>query len=153
MPIRSFEPFPESCIPTALGVYQILDALLARHAKVYFISERMGSILRRGLQFFPPQALQPVVQPVMQRMASCFEETGYASYLWIIGKVTARFGESAVGPGGDALAGLLGGAFDKVTQVLAERLHSRTAIEMPDGESSAPCLSSLLCLACLLPVT
>lgn len=136
MPIRTFEPFPESCVPAAVGVYQILDSLLAQHAKVYYISERMGAILRRGLQFFPPHALQPVIQPVMERMALCFEETGYASYLWIIGKVTARFGEAATaGSGGDALAGLLGGAFEKVTQVLATRLESRTAVEMPDGQS------------------
>lgn len=96
----------------------------------------MGAILRRGLQFFPPHALQPLLQPVMERMALCFEETGYASYLWIIGKVTAKFGESARGGlDGDALAGLLGGAFEKVTHVLARRLEGRTAMEMPDGES------------------
>jgi transportin-3 len=94
----------------------------------------MGSTLRRGLQFFPLEALQPVIQPLMERMAGCFEETGFASYLWIIGKVASKFGPVAVGPGGDALAGLLGGAFEKVTQVLAGRLAERTAVEMPDGE-------------------
>jgi transportin-3 len=95
----------------------------------------MGSTLRRGLAFFPIEALQPVVQPLMERMAGCFDETGFASYLWIIGKVTAKFGPVAVGPGGDALAGLLGGAFEKVTQVLSRRLEERTAPEQPDGES------------------
>lgn len=142
MPIKTFDPFPPSCAPTALAVYQILDSLLAQHASKYFISERMGSILRRGLQFFPAEALQPVLEPVMHRMAGCFEQTGYASYLWIIGKVTARFGENAVGPGGDVLATLLGGAFDKVTQVLAKRLEGKTAVEMPDGEFSFQSLSA-----------
>ena len=83
----------------------------------------------------------------MERMASCFDETGFACYLWIIGKVTSKFGEAAVGPGGDGLAGLLGGAFEKVTQVLARRLGEKTAVEMPDGESlSLPHLvTSLVC--------
>lgn len=71
----------------------------------------------------------------MERMASCFDETGFACYLWIIGKVGSKFGEAAVGPGGDGLAGLLGGAFEKVTQVLSRRLGEKTAVEMPDGES------------------
>jgi transportin-3 len=74
----------------------------------------------------------------MERMAGCFQETGYSSYLWIIGKVASKFGGLAVGPGGEGLAGLLGGAFEKVTQVLAGRLVEKTAVEMPDGEFCGP---------------
>ena len=133
-PIRTLQPFPTSCYPTATAVYGIFDTLLQHHSKTYFISDRLSSTIRRGLAFFPPEALQPVLQPLMERMASCFDETGFACYLWIIGKVTSKFGEAAVGPGGDALAGLLGGAFEKVTQVLARRLGEKTAVEMPDGE-------------------
>jgi hypothetical protein len=80
----------------------------------------------------------------MERMAGCFDETGFACYLWIIGKVTAKFGAGCTGPEGDALAGLLGGAFEKVTQVLARRLGERTAVEMPDGEFFFSCLRCLL---------
>lgn len=70
----------------------------------------------------------------MERMASCFDETGFACYLWIIGKVASKFGSEATGPGGEGLAGLLGGAFEKVTGVLARRLGEKTAVEMPDGK-------------------
>jgi transportin-3 len=92
----------------------------------------------------------------MERMASCFDETGFACYLWIIGKVTSKFGEAAIGPGGDALAGLLGGAFENVTQVLGRRLGEKTAVEMPDGEFfralifQYPCFSSICSLVVLL---
>jgi hypothetical protein len=91
----------------------------------------------------------------MERMASCFDETGFACYLWIIGKVTSKFGEAAIGPGGDALAGLLGGAFENVTQVLGRRLGEKTAVEMPDGESfpsliSQPCPIPFICFLVIL---
>ena len=76
----------------------------------------------------------------MERMAGCFEETGFACYLWIIGKVAAKFGAGCQGSEGEALAGLLGGAFERVTRTLASRLGEKTAVEMPDGESS--CKSS-----------
>jgi transportin-3 len=93
----------------------------------------------------------------MERMASCFDETGFACYLWIIGKVTSKFGEAAIGPGGDGLAGLLGGAFEKVTQVLGRRLGEKTAVEMPDGESFRsfsfhhPCSAPSICSLVTLP--
>ena len=157
-PIRTLQPFPTSCYPTATAVYGIFDTLLQHHSKTYFISDRLSSTIRRGLAFFPPEALQPVLQPLMERMASCFDETGFACYLWIIGKVTSKFGEAAVGPGGDAFAGLLGGAFEKVTQVLARRLGEKTAVEMPDGEYRSflimwpPWSSPSLCSSVLFPI-
>lgn len=98
----------------------------------------MSSTLRRGLAFFPPEAIQPILQQLMERMAGCFDETGFACYLWIVGKVAGKFGGAATGPGGEGMAGLLGGAFEKVTQVLARRLGEKTAVEMPDGESFSP---------------
>jgi transportin-3 len=156
-PIRTLSPFPASCYPTATAVYGIFDTLLQHHSKTYFISDRLSSTIRRGLAFFPPEALQPVLQPLMERMASCFDETGFACYLWIIGKVTSKFGEAAIGPGGDGLAGLLGGAFEKVTQVLGRRLGEKTAVEMPDGESFRsfsfhhPCSAPSICSLVTLP--
>jgi hypothetical protein len=52
---------------------------------------------------------------------------------------------------------LLGGAFEKVTQVLGRRLGEKTAVEMPDGESFRsfsfhhPCSAPSICSLVTLP--
>jgi len=130
--IRTLDPVPESCYPTAASVYNVLDALLARYARLYYISERVGSILRRGLAFFPQAALEPVVQPVLARLSTSFSQTGYASYLWITGKVATKFADIAQRPGGEALSALLIGAFENVTETLAKLLQVKTALEISD---------------------
>jgi transportin-3 len=138
--VRTLDPVPESCYVTCSAIYSILDALLARYAQQYFIAERVGSVLRRGLAFFPPQALEPVLQPLLERMSTSFDQTGYASYLWITGKVTARFGEIAKRPGGEQLANMLGGVFERITGGLQKILQVKTAIEISDGEHvDLPC--------------
>lgn len=133
--VHPFDPLPESCIHACSAIYAILDALLARNADNYSISERVGSVLRRGLSFFPNRAIQPILPPLMDRMASAFEQSGFASYLWIIGKVATKIGEEVRGPGGQAIAELLGGAFERVTNSLAGILTSKVSLEIPDGTS------------------
>ncbi|TYJ52165.1 hypothetical protein B9479_007237 [Cryptococcus floricola] len=136
--VKTLKPVPESCYPTCAAVYGVLDGLLARYSKVYHISEKVGSLLRRGLAFFPLRALEPVVPLLLERLATCFNETGYASYLWITGKVADKFGEAAAaaagagGPGGGQLAGLLVGSFESVTRGLGELLQRKVAVEIPD---------------------
>ncbi|WVQ73550.1 hypothetical protein IAR50_003128 [Cryptococcus sp. DSM 104548] len=130
--VKTLHPVPESCYPTCAAVYEILDGLLARYSKVYHISEKVGSLLRRGLAFFPLPALEPVVPLLLERLATCFAETGYASYLWITGKVADKFGAAASGPGGGQLAGLLMRSFESVTRGLGELLLRKAALEIPD---------------------
>lgn len=132
--VRSLNPLPPSCVATASQVYPILDALLARYAKTYFISERVGYVLRRGLTFFPMQALQPVLQPLLDRMNSAFESSGYPSYVWIIGKCAAKFANAARGPMGAEVAGILARSFEQLTLGVGKLLQGTTAIELPDGE-------------------
>ena len=135
--IRTLDPVPESCFPTAVAIYNILDTLLARYARLYYISERVGSVLRRGLAFFPTRALDPLLQPVLERMATSFDQTGYASYLWIIGKTAAKFGDAAGEPGGEAVAALLGKVFESVSMSLTKLLQTKVSLEIPDGQSSS----------------
>ncbi|WVQ84216.1 hypothetical protein IAT38_006367 [Cryptococcus sp. DSM 104549] len=130
--VRTLDPLPESCYPTCPAVFAIIDALLARYAALFYISERASSVLRRGLAFFPQRALEPVLQPLMERMALAFEQTGYPSYLWITGKVTDKFGEAARGPGGEALGQLLVRSWESVTNAMAKLLQAKTAVEIPD---------------------
>ncbi|KAK4688053.1 transportin-3, partial [Tremellales sp. Uapishka_1] len=143
--IKRFEPFPESCLSTCTAVYSILDNLLARYARTYHFAERVGSLLRRGLVFFPPEALRPVIQPLMERMALAFEETGYATFLWITGKSVSRFGDFANGPGGEELAALLVRSFERTTAALGQMLAGQTAVEIPDVvDDYAHCLMAYL---------
>jgi len=132
--VRTLDPVPESCLPTCLAVYSILDTLLARFAERYYISERVCSVLRRGLGFFPTRALEPVIQPLLERMSLAFDETGYASYLWITGKVAAKFADAAREPGGEGVAGLLSRAFEGITTALGKLLQTKVALEVPDGD-------------------
>ena len=71
-------------------------------------------------------------------MALAFDETGYASYMWITGKIAAKFADAAQGPGGEGIAGLLGRAFEGVTTALSKLLRSKVAIEIPDGKPGCP---------------
>ncbi|EIW67770.1 hypothetical protein TREMEDRAFT_74507 [Tremella mesenterica DSM 1558] len=132
--VGTLTPLPQSCLSTPTAVYAVLDALLARHAQIYYISERTGYVLRRGLTFFPTTALEPVLQPMLERMTLAFEQSGYPSYVWIVGKSAAKFANAARGSSPHALgvADLLGGALERVTLQVGKMLTSKTAVEIPD---------------------
>lgn len=134
--VRTINPLPQTCFGTPQAIFPILDTLLAKYSKLYFITERVGSLFRRGLFFFPPQALEPVIQPLLDRMVSSFEMTGYASHLWIIGKTVNRLGPRIRGPQGEMLAGMLVRVFESVTTALSKLLNTKMAVQIPDGECS-----------------
>ena len=134
--VRTFEPFPPACVSTPQSVYGILDQLIAKYAQLYYISERVGSVLRRGLAFFPVEALRPMLEPVLARMTSTFAATHYASYLWIIGKIAAKFGTALSEGQGEAEARIIVGAFENVTAEMERLLADKQPIEVPDGEWS-----------------
>lgn len=162
--VRTLSPFPSSCHPTAGRVYAILDVLLENFGGVYHISEKVGSVLRRGLIFFPAEVLVGsrvgaegedgdrsggtrggggLVSQLIKRMQTSFEETGYASYLWIMGKIVDRFSDMILSStsGGETEATgrmvgeLLGRGFESVTTSLGRLLERKVAVEIPDGKS------------------
>lgn len=55
------------------------------------VCDRSTRVIRLGLQFFDKTATQ-LVPSILECLASRFETTGFASYLWAIGKVIQRFG-------------------------------------------------------------
>jgi transportin-3 len=65
----------------------------------------------------------------MARMVSCFNETGYACYLWIVGKVSGKLGDG----GNEGIIGVLNGSFAGVTEGLGGLLNTKTVVEIPDG--------------------
>jgi len=64
---------------------------IARYGAVPDIAIVRLRVLRLGLQFFDRAAL-PLVPSILARLTARFENTGFASYLWAIGKVIQRFG-------------------------------------------------------------
>ena len=115
-------------------MFALFDALLAKYGKLYFISERVGAVLRRGLGFFPARALEPHLQAILGRMVASFAETGYASFIWIVGKLAAKFGDASRGPSGDSVGQILGGAFQRIAEDLKKLIEIKPAESMPDGE-------------------
>ena len=111
----------------------MIDQTLQRYGNVFHVAERAGSVVRRGLAFFPKQALGSLLEPVLSRMAACFRETGYASYLWIIGKTAAKFGEDKASLDPQSTV-LLGHAFEQVCAELQKLVGVKPAPMIPDGE-------------------
>lgn len=135
--VRTLDPVPEPCFETAGPIFAIIDQLLARYGSKYFVSERVGSLLRRGLSFYPTRALEPLLESVLGRMVTSFSETGFACFLWIIGKTAAKFGDSTRGPQGAQAGALLAHAFQRVVEELQKLLQQKSALEIPDGKSSS----------------
>jgi len=85
------EELPASCHGTPAETWAVVDDIIARYGAVPDICDRTTRVLRLGLQFFDRAAL-PLVPSILARLTARFENTGFASYLWAIGKVIQRFG-------------------------------------------------------------
>ncbi len=133
--IRTLKPVPEACYATAGPLYQLVDQVLLRYGNTYHVAERAGSVVRRGLAFFPKRALVPLLEPLLSRMVSSFRETGYASYLWIIGKTAAKFGEDKSEPLDQQSTALIAHTFEEVCMELQKLVAVKPAPMIPDGES------------------
>jgi transportin-3 len=67
-------------------------------------------------------------------MLLCFEDTGYASFLWIVGKTAGKFGGNGNGLSETSMAVLAAG-FRGVTEALGRSLGEKNVVEIPDGGS------------------
>ncbi|KAI0756727.1 ARM repeat-containing protein [Daedaleopsis nitida] len=90
--IQSFgEQLPPTCHNTHQEAWLVLEPFLVKYGSEYPICERTTRVLRLGLMFFGAATL-PTIPSVLSRMASCFETTGFSSYLWMASKIIGRFG-------------------------------------------------------------
>ncbi|KAI0814905.1 ARM repeat-containing protein [Irpex lacteus] len=85
------DELPAACQSSCQEAWAIFDLFIAKYGSDYDVCERSTRVLRFGLNFFGSTAL-PVVPAVLSRMATAFETTSLASYLWIISKIFGRFG-------------------------------------------------------------
>ncbi len=105
----------------------MIDRVLAAHGNVFFISERSCALLRRGLGFFGSLAASTLV-PLLERLASCFEQTGFPGYVWIVGKCVDQFGRES----NLALRAALQGATERVNGKMVQLLDNTMPAEMGD---------------------
>jgi transportin-3 len=85
------EELPVTCHNTAAETWAVMEDIITRYGAIPDICDRSTRVLRLGLHFFDRAGL-PVVPAILACLTSRFESTGFASYLWAIGKVIQRFG-------------------------------------------------------------
>lgn len=122
------EDLPSSCGNTAEDVWGVLDGLVQRQGAVHLVAERACSILRVGLEFFG-LAAKPVVPSLLERLSSSFDTTGFASYVWIVGKTVRLFGNEE----GVELRRAFRSAFERVSQQVFALLKIQAPEDIPDG--------------------
>lgn len=122
------EELPQACRNSCKEAWTVFDSFIAKYGSDYNVCERVTRVLRLGLNFFGADA-KPVIPSVLLRMATAFQATGYASYLWIIGKIIGRFGfEEDV-----ELRTAFKHAFEQVSTKLVTTLQETQPSRIPDG--------------------
>jgi len=100
---------------------------LVKYGSNYDLAERSTRVLRHGIHLFGESALG-VAPSVVQRMALGFETTAYPSYLWIVGKITGRFGNEE----SQLLRASLLNVYEQSTQKVVSLLQLKSPRDMPD---------------------
>ena len=85
------DELPIACRNSCQEAWLFFDPFIAKYGSDFATCERVTRVLRFALNFFGSTA-RPVIPSVLASMATSFEATGFASYLWIIGKVVSRYG-------------------------------------------------------------
>ena len=123
------EDLPPACQSSCSQAWEILNSLLSKFGSRNDLGERSTRVLRAGLRFFGPTA-RPVVTSVLGRMSLSFEATGYASYVWIAGKIISSFSED---DSTDMYAAVMD-AYERSTSKVVALLQVQQLAEIPDGE-------------------
>ena len=118
---------PGACAKTCEEAYSVVDKVLVSHGNVFFVSERACGLLRRGLSLFGRLAA-PALVALLERLSSCFEQTGFPGYIWIVGKCIDQFGRD----GNMATSAALQGALERVTGKVMQLMENTMPAEMGD---------------------
>lgn len=123
---------PSACESSCREAWAIFDAFIDKYAYDYDTTERVTRVLRPGLALFGQAAL-PIASPVVSRMISSFEVTGFSACLWIAGKVVGRFGRESE----PELKLSFQALFERSTSKIVSLLQTTAPRDIPDGR----CLS------------
>ncbi|GAA6005186.1 hypothetical protein JCM10207_002891 [Rhodosporidiobolus poonsookiae] len=118
---------PDACIATCGQVWTVLDGLLAKYGANGKVADRVSIVLRRGLVFFGDAALA-VAPAMLERLATAFEQSPAAGYLWITGKTVQQFGQQQ----DPAFAGVVKSTFERESNKVFEMLQSTPPAQIPD---------------------
>ena len=133
--IQSFgEQLPTSCQNTYQEAWAVFDPFIAKYGTDYHVCERTTRVLRLGLGFFGSATL-PIIPSVLTRLGTSFETTGFSSYLWLVGKVVARFGNEE----DPAVRVAFKDVYERSSTKLVAILQERAPQMIPDGQSLAHC--------------
>ncbi|EAU93203.1 mRNA transport regulator [Coprinopsis cinerea okayama7 len=121
------EQLPKSCEKTCEQAWAVFDAFLVKFGGDVVVADLATQALRRGLDFFGDSALA-VAPAVIARMSFSFEATGISSYLWIPGKIIARFGNDD----DPNLRGSFKEFYERSTQKVVSLLQAKDPRQIPD---------------------
>lgn len=123
------DDLPAACRNSCQEAWLFFDPFVAKYGTEYNTCERVTRVLRFALNFFGDMAL-PVIPSVLARMAAAFEASGFASYLWIIGKIVSRYGDED----DESLRAAFKQAYEQTSAKLLKMLSSTVPTQIPDGE-------------------
>lgn len=124
------EQLPAACQHTCEEAWAIFNTFIQKYSNNFDLAERITRVLRRGIDLFG-KSLRPIASAVIARMSFAFEATGFPGYLWIAGKIIARFGYEE----NSDWRGAIQEIFERSTAKVVAMLHSASPRELPDGLS------------------
>jgi transportin-3 len=122
------EELPASCEDTCSQAWVVVDTVLTHHGGDPTVSESICRLLRAAIPLFGNAAL-PVIPLVIKRAVLNFDQTGIASYPWILRKCIEAHGHT----GKVALREDFKQAFELVSKKLSSLLQTQPIATIPDG--------------------
>ncbi|KAH7883499.1 armadillo-type protein [Phlebopus sp. FC_14] len=121
------DQLPVACQNSCEEAWSVFDGFVSKFAFDYDTAERTTRVLRHGITLFG-QATLSVAPSVLSRMVSSFEATGFSAFLWIAGKIVARFGRESSATLSSAFQAL----FERSTGKVVSLLQTKAPRDMPD---------------------
>ncbi|EUC67243.1 mRNA transport regulator [Rhizoctonia solani AG-3 Rhs1AP] len=150
------EELPASCEDTCSQAWAVVDTVLTHYGGDPTVSESVCRLVRAAIPLFGDAAL-PVIPLVIKRAVLNFDQTGIASYPWILRKCIEAHGHT----GKVALREDFKQAFELVSTKLSSLLQTQPITSIPDVLEDYTALAmimlqytpDLLFLSSMFPVT
>lgn len=128
--VRSFgEELPPACQTSCPEAWTVFDNFLLKFGSNYELAERATRVIRYGITLFGNAGL-PVAPSVAERMSQGFDATGIPSYIWIGGKIVARYGDEKQDV---RLQTAIRGMYEHVSKKTVTLLSLKEPKDIPDG--------------------
>lgn len=136
--VKPLETLPADCVATPEAIYSIVEGLLDKYGSSYGIADKATRLLRRGINFYPFDQVQPLIPRLLAKCVACFEGSGHSSYVWLTDRTVALFGDrlaaTGEGMGGREAETMVGAAIERLTTSVKGFETQQGAVEIPDGK-------------------